>query len=114
MSSPLLTIAKIPYVIVKFDVFAVFILILLLGFNQKLMELPMTTNFKPQVKVNSVWACNALVFATEQEAIDNARDLMRRWVLVENYRAVPSTDPVNYRWTATGLVEASETAAVQS
>ena len=63
------------------------------------------SNFKPQVKVNGEWASNALVFATEPEAIDNAHDLYYRWILVEGYRAQPTDDPVNYRWTATGLVE---------
>lgn len=65
------------------------------------------SNFKPQVKVNGEWAGNALVFATEQEAKQNARNLMMRWVMAEDYRAVPSEDPVNYRWTDKGLVEST-------
>jgi hypothetical protein len=70
-------------------------------------------NFKPQVKVNGQWAGNALVFATEQEARDNARELMGRWLLVEEFGSAPTEDPVNYRWTATGLVPVAES-AVQS
>lgn len=53
---------------------------------------------KPQVKVNGQWAGNALVFATEQEARDNAENLMMRWLLVEDFRAIPSDEPVNYKW----------------
>jgi hypothetical protein len=64
-------------------------------------------NFKPQVKVNGEWAGNALVFATYDEAYDNARDLMGRWMLVEDYGVKETDDPVNYKWTAQGLVEVS-------
>lgn len=55
-------------------------------------------NYKPQVFVQGQWAGNALVFATQEEAIANARDLMGRWMLVEDYRAIESADEVNYRW----------------
>jgi hypothetical protein len=63
-------------------------------------------NFKPQVFVQGEWAGNALVFATHEEALANARDLMRRWLLVDDVRVVESNDPVNYAWTAKGLIEA--------
>lgn len=53
-------------------------------------------SFKPEVLVQGVWSCNALVFATEAEAEANARCLAGRWTLVEDYRAVPSDEPVNY------------------
>jgi hypothetical protein len=54
------------------------------------------SNWKPEVLVNGKWSCNAVVFASEEEAIISARDLMSRWTLVMDYRAVPSNDPVNY------------------
>jgi hypothetical protein len=43
---------------------------------------------------------NGLRFATVQEAEAYARDLMRRWTLVTEWRVVPSDDPVNYQWVA--------------
>lgn len=55
-------------------------------------------SFKPMVYVQGEWAGNALRFETNQEAYDNARDLMGRWLLVENFRVDESDDPVNYRW----------------
>jgi hypothetical protein len=41
---------------------------------------------------------NALRFATVQEAEAYARDLMGRWMLVTEWRVVPSDEPVNYQW----------------
>lgn len=55
-------------------------------------------SFKPMVYVQGEWAGNALRFATEQEALDNANDLFGRWLLVEQVRVDASEDPVNYRW----------------
>ena len=55
-------------------------------------------SFKPAVLVQGAWSHNALCFATKAEAEDNARELMNRWMLVEDSRADESTDPVNYRW----------------
>ncbi len=62
------------------------------GFQQ-----PVKT-WKPQVKVQGDWAGNALVFATEAEAYENAKNLFGRWILCEDYRAVESTEAVNYKW----------------
>ena len=63
-------------------------------------------NWKPAVKVTGEdkWSFNALVFATEQEAEDNARDLMMRWMAVTDSSAQPTEDPVNYRWVGGQLV----------
>lgn len=61
-------------------------------------------NWKPQVLVQGEWAGNALVFATRDEALENARELMGRWMLVTDYRAGESTDAVNYKW-ANGQLE---------
>lgn len=52
-------------------------------------------SWKPEVCVEGNWARNGLVFATEKEARDSAYDLMLRWTLVEDYRAVEVTDLVN-------------------
>jgi len=44
------------------------------------------------------WASNACVYATKKEAEDAGRELMSRWMAVREYRAVESTDAVNYRF----------------
>jgi hypothetical protein len=54
------------------------------------------------------WCGNALRFATKEEAEANVRDLYHRWTLVRETRVVESTDPVNYRWTETGLQAVDE------
>ena len=54
-------------------------------------------NWKPEVEVDGKFSQNALVFATEEEALQSARDLTARWMLVTNYRAVPTEDAVNYK-----------------
>jgi len=60
--------------------------------------------YRPMVEVNgNEWAGNALVFATEEEATANARNLMSRWMLVTNWRVDETSEPVNYRWTENGL-----------
>ena len=41
---------------------------------------------------------NGFAFATKQEALDNAHDLMLRWILVRNFRAVESDEPANYSY----------------
>ena len=55
-------------------------------------------SFKPEVFVDNRWNQNGLVFETESEALANARNLMARWYLVENCRAVASDHAVNYRF----------------
>ena len=55
-------------------------------------------NWKPEVKVSGKWERNGLVFATRAEAESNAKDLMWRWMLVEDSRAVESGEPVNYTY----------------
>jgi hypothetical protein len=54
-------------------------------------------SWKPEVKVEGEWSRNGLAFATEDEAKRSAFDLMGRWFLVEDYRAVHSNQPVNYK-----------------
>ena len=56
------------------------------------------SNWKPAVIADSggKWSYNAVVFATEAEALASARDLACRWMLVTDFAAHPSDDPVNY------------------
>ena len=62
-------------------------------------------NWRPMVFVEGSWAGNGLVFASKEEAEANARDLMGRWMLVDNYKAQETEAPVNYRWVG-GKLEA--------
>jgi len=55
------------------------------------------------------WCGNALRFATKEEATQNVLNLSWRWLLVRDTRVVESLDPVNYRWTETGLVAVEPT-----
>jgi hypothetical protein len=54
-------------------------------------------SWKPEVFVQGKWSRNGLVFATKEEAERSARDLMNRWMLVEDCRAVEVEDIVNYQ-----------------
>jgi len=56
-------------------------------------------SYKPEVKTgnDSKWYDNNLAFATREEAEYSARDLMNRWLLVVDCRAVESEQPVNYK-----------------
>jgi len=56
------------------------------------------TNWRPMVFADGEWAGNTLVFATKEEAEDNARALMMRWTKVTDTRADPTDKPVNYKW----------------
>lgn len=67
-------------------------------------------SWKPEVFVERKWSQNALVFATREEAEQNARDLYLRWTLCEDYRAVESDQPVNYRYVDHRLVDATQAA----
>jgi hypothetical protein len=64
-------------------------------------------SWKPEVFIPSEnkWHGNALRFATEKEAADNARDLLSRWFVPTDSRATPSEDPVNYRYVNGKLEE---------
>lgn len=57
-------------------------------------------SWKPEVIADSSgkWARNGLAFATKEEAEASARDLASRWMLVTDWRAVESDQPVNYKW----------------
>ena len=63
-------------------------------------------SFKPGVIVGGETKAvfNGLAFATQDEAEQYGRDLAGRWMLVERVVVEESTEPVNYQWTAQGLV----------
>lgn len=70
-------------------------------------------SFAPQVIADNIgkWAGSAVRFATAQEAEDYVFNLSMRWTSVRETRVIESDDPVNYRWTDTGLVPVSKDAA---
>lgn len=52
-------------------------------------------SWKTEVLVEGKWASNALRFATEQEALDAGVELLSRWFVPTDHRAVECGDPVN-------------------
>jgi len=68
---------------------------------------PHMKSWKPEVRTGSdpKFYGNALAFATREEAERSAKDLMSRWMLVVEWRAVESDQPVNYRLTDGGQLE---------
>ncbi len=64
-------------------------------------------SWKPQVFVEGSWAGNGLAFATKAEAENNARDLLMRWYVPTDSRAVESEEPVNYSYVDRRLVACS-------
>lgn len=63
-------------------------------------------SYAPEVLVDGKWAGNALRFATEEEADRWAHDLLLRWFVPVDARAVPSNDPVNYELQPDGSAKA--------
>lgn len=63
------------------------------------LDEPSPVSYKPEVVADSTgkFYGNGLRFATYEEAFASARDLAGRWLLVTDYRAVESEDPVNYK-----------------
>lgn len=55
-------------------------------------------SWKPEVQTgrDPKFYGNNLAFATREEAEHSAKDLMRRWLLVNDWRVVESDQPVNY------------------
>lgn len=60
--------------------------------------------WKPEVFINGKWCRNSLVFASEQEAKDNALDLMTRWFLADDSRATEVNEAVNYSYINRKLI----------
>lgn len=58
-------------------------------------------SWRPEVIADNSgnWVPNGQRFATEAEALFSASDLAGKWILVRDWRAVESTDPVNYAVT---------------
>lgn len=57
----------------------------------------MSKSWKPEVFVDGQWSQNNCAFATKEEAEASAFDIMQRWMLVTDYRAVESDQPVNWQ-----------------
>jgi hypothetical protein len=55
-------------------------------------------SYAPEVLVEGRWSCNGLRFATLEEAEASALNLMARWTVVRDARAMETADPVNYAW----------------
>ena len=73
----------------------------------------MATSYKVEVQTldpgGDNWSSNGLRFATEPEAIEAAKDLAARWMMVKTWRVVGSADPVNYKWEDGRAISASRT-----
>lgn len=54
-------------------------------------------SWKPEVLVEGSWSGNGLVFQTRGEAEAYGRDLLMRWYVPVDSRAVESSEPANYR-----------------
>jgi len=54
--------------------------------------------FKERQRDGSHYAGNGLRFATKEEAEDQAKDLMSRWLVPCGYRIDLSPDRPNYKW----------------
>jgi len=52
-------------------------------------------SFKTEVCCSGSWSANALRYATAAEAEAAGRELLSRWYVPTDSRAVPSADPVN-------------------
>jgi hypothetical protein len=63
-------------------------------------------SYKPEVLVEGEWAPNGLAFATREEAELYGRDLLARWFVPVDSRAVESDETVNYRRLPDGGIEA--------
>lgn len=63
-------------------------------------------SWAPEVLVEGKWSGNAIRFATKEEAELYGLDLLGRWFVPTDSRAVGSTDPVNYRRLAAGGIVA--------
>ena len=55
-------------------------------------------SYKMEVLVDGKWSSNACVYATQAEATDAGHELLSRWFVPVDSRAVESNDPVNYRF----------------
>ena len=56
----------------------------------------MSKSWKMEVCVQGKWSSNAVAFKTEQEAIEAGRELLNRWFVPTDHRAVQSDQEPNY------------------
>jgi len=54
-------------------------------------------SFKMEVLVGS-WSSNSCVYASKAEALAAGKELLSRWFVPSDFRAVESKEPVNYRF----------------
>lgn len=54
-------------------------------------------SWKPEVFAEGEWCGNSMAFATESEALAWGRDLLMRWFVPTDCRAIESDEPVNYK-----------------
>lgn len=55
-------------------------------------------SWKMEVLVQGKWSSNACVYETQDEAKAAGAELLSRWMVPEDYRAVESSEPVNYKF----------------
>jgi hypothetical protein len=56
-------------------------------------------SYAVQVHVAGRWeGPSGIRLGSDDEAADYGLDLFTRWTLPDDYRVIPSTDPVNYRY----------------
>lgn len=66
-------------------------------------------SWAPEVYLEGKWSGNAVRFATVEEAELWGKDLLMRWFVPTDSRAVPSDDPVNYQRLKDGSIKVVET-----
>lgn len=68
-------------------------------------------SYKPEVCTDGSgeFYGNDLAFATYDEALANARDLSNRWMMVRDFRAQESDEPVSHTY-ADGVLESVKVA----
>lgn len=56
-------------------------------------------SWKPVVQTDNTgkWYSNSLRFATQEEALSSASDLASRWMMVREFSAHESADPVTHK-----------------
>jgi hypothetical protein len=55
-------------------------------------------SYKTEVYADESWSSNSLRFATKEEAEENGKELLSRWMVPTDSRATETEDPVNYRF----------------
>ena len=69
--------------------------------------------WRPQVEVNGQWAGNSLCFRTKEEADQSAIDLMHRWLICTDSRAIQTGDEPTHSYEGRVLAELPEVAAAR-